>query len=158
MLNLEDAVRLDASLAPELKSVITLAQQRLKTPGLIEVPLLSSGSAYYVTAKLNGLSQSFRFMLDTGASFSAVSNDVARLLGIAVSDNSAVLSLNTANGIIHAPLRKLKSLGLNGAVVKDVDVVIIEMNDFDGLIGLSYLSHFDIDINQSENKLMLVRR
>jgi len=157
--NLDYAVQLDPASAQELESMITMAQQRLDTPGLIEVPLLSSGSSYYVIARLNGLPRSFRFMIDTGASFTAVTNDVARYLGISVADNSGTLVLNTANGVINAPLRKLQSLELAGAVVNDVDIVVLDsMNNFDGLIGLSYLNHFDIDINQSEQKLMLVRR
>jgi len=159
VLNLENAVRLDAAIGQELSSMITIAHQRIDTPGLVEVPLFSSGNVYYVLARLNGLPRQFRFMIDTGATFSAVSNDVAKLLGILLPDNSAVLTLSTANGVIQAPLRKLKSVELDGAVVKDVDVVILEsMNNFDGLIGLSYLNHFDVDINQSEQKLMLVRR
>jgi len=159
VINLDYAVQLDATLGQELGPMITIAQQRLNTPGLIEVPLLSSGSVYYVLVKLNGLPRSFRFMLDTGASFTAVSNEVARFLGISISDNSAILALNTANGVIHAPLRKLQSLELQGAVVNNVDMVVLEsIDNFDGLIGLSYLNHFDIDINQSEQKLMLVRR
>ena len=157
--NLDYAIQLDPAFAEESGKIITLAQQRLNTPGLIEVPLFSTGNVYYVAAKLNGLPRTFRFMLDTGASFTAVSNDVARYLGILVTDNSGTLVLSTANGVINAPLRKLQSLELNGAIVRDVDVVVLDtMNNFDGLIGLSYLNHFDIDINQNEQKLILVRR
>lgn len=157
--NLENAIRLDSSLAQELRPIITVAQQRMDTPGLIEVPLFSNGSVYYVLARLNGFPRQFRFMIDTGASFSAISNEVAKQLGILIPDNVGVLTISTANGLIQAPLRKLKSLELDGAVVKGVDVVILDtMNDFDGLIGLSYLDHFDVDINRSELKLRLVRR
>ena len=159
VVNLDYAVQLNPDSAQELGSMITIAQQRLNTPGLVEVPLFSSGNSYYVIARLNGLSRSFRFMIDTGASFTAVTSDVARYLGISVTDNSGTLVLNTANGVVNAPLRKLQSLELDGAIVKDVDIVVLDsMNNFDGLIGLSYLNHFDIDINQSEQKLMLVRR
>ena len=157
--NMQNAIRLDPALAQELTPMINIAQQRRDTPGLIEVPLFASGNVYYVIVRLNGLPRQFRFMIDTGATFSAVSNNVAKILGILLSDNPGVLTLSTANGVIQAPLRKLKSMDLDGAIVNDVDVVILEtMNDFDGLIGLSYLDHFDVNINQSEQKLMLVRR
>ncbi len=156
---LEYAIRLNPELSQELGPSIATARQRINTPGLIEVPLYSSGDAYYVLAKLNGLPQSFRLLIDTGASFTAVSNEVAKELDILITENAGILTLNTANGIIQAPLRKLDSLSLDGAVVQNVDVVILEtMDNFDGLIGQSYLHHFDIDINRSERKLILVRR
>jgi len=156
---LEYAIRLNPELSQELGPIIATARERINTPGLIEVPLYSSGDAYYVLAKLNGLPQSFRLLIDTGASFTAVSNEVAKELDILITENAGILTLNTANGIIQAPLRKLDSLSLDGAVVQNVDVVILEtMDNFDGLIGQSYLHHFDIDINRSERKLILVRR
>ena len=157
--NLDYAIQLDTALADDLNPVIATARQRLNTRGLTEVPLHSSGSVFYVDVRLNGLPRSFRFVLDTGASFTALSNAVARSLGLVDTGSSPKIALNTASGLVHAPLMKLQSVELNGAIVENVDVIILEtMDHFDGLIGLSYLNHFDIDINQGEQKLMLIRR
>jgi hypothetical protein len=50
-------------------------------------------------------------------------------------------------------------MGVNGAVVNDIRVTVLDdLGNYDGLLGGSFLRHFDFDISQSEQRLELKRR
>ncbi len=156
--NLEYALQLDYTQYATLQPLIDAAKQRLENPGMIELPISSHGRAINVDVRLNNISQSFHFILDTGASFTAISMDVAQRLGITVSADQPRIQISTANGLIQAPMVTLNAVNLQGALVEQVPAVVLdELNGFDGLLGLSFLNHFNIDINQDEGKLFLLK-
>jgi predicted aspartyl protease len=67
--------------------------------------------------------------------------------------------LSTAAGFVHAPLVTLGAIDVNGAIVQRVPVVILESTaPFDGLLGMSFLDHFDVDIDRGAGQMRLVRR
>ena len=156
--NLEYALQLDHTQTAVLSPLIDAAKQRLENPGLVEVPISSHGRALNVDVKLNDAPQSFRFILDTGATLTAISTDTAQKLGIILSPDQPAIQVNTANGMVSAPTVILDAVNLDGALVEQVPAVILsELNGFDGLLGLSFLNHFNIDINQDEGKLLLLK-
>ncbi len=156
--NLAYALQLDHTQSPILQPLIDAAKQRLENPGLVELPISDHGRALNVDVKLNNLPQSFRFILDTGASFTAISLDVAQKLGVTISSDQPTIQISTANGMIQVPMVILNAVNLQGALVEQVPAVVLnELNGFDGLLGLSFLNHFNIDINQDEGKLLLLK-
>lgn len=153
------AVQLDATLGRDLEGVIRKAQQRALTPARTVVPVVTTGNIMYVQVHINRDPQSFRFILDTGASFTAISAQTARAIGAAGLTSARRVTLNTANGAVTAPLITLRSIDLGGATVENVEVVVLDaMGPYDGLLGLSFLSHFNIDLDQNAGEIALTRR
>jgi len=156
--NLEYALQLDHTQGALLSPLIAAAKQRLEHPGLVEVPISSHGRALNVEVKLNDAQQRFHFMLDTGATHTAISIDTAQKLGIPLSADLPVIQVSTANGVVKVPVITLNAVNLQGAMVEQVPAVVLrELNEFDGLLGLSFLNHFNIDIKQDEGKLLLLK-
>lgn len=149
------AAQLDANFYYTLNSLMENARSRLQSPQHITVPLHSNGNSYMVDVKINGTSR--RLILDTGASITAVSGTLAQELGINIS-NARHVQLSTANGIINAPIVKANSIELNGAKISDLDLVVIKQMHGNGLLGLNFLNHFNIDINQASNEMILSYR
>jgi len=154
--NLSYAVQLDHTMGADLSPLVDAARQRLDTPGLVEVPISSQGRTLNVNVRLNDAGRDFHFILDTGASFTAITPDTARALGISVDSGLPRVQLSTANGLIQVPAVTLKAVNLKGALAEDVQAVVVdELNGYDGLLGLSFLNRFNIDINHAEGKLFL---
>ncbi len=155
--HLEYALQLDYTQAAILSPLIAAARQRLENPGLVEVPISSHGRSLNVDVRLNDHQQSFHFILDTGATYTAISSSTAKKLGIVLSQDLPTIQVSTANGMIKAPVITLNAVNLQGALVEQVPAMVLsELNGFDGLLGLSFLNHFNIDINQDEGKLLLL--
>lgn len=153
------AVTLDSQLQAGLGPLIDSARQKLATPGLTDAPLFGTDHNYIVDVRINGHDRPLRFMLDTGSSYTALSAATAQGLGISIPSNGPMTPLQTANGIIEAPVITLHSLNVNGAAVNNIDVTVVKsLGQYDGLLGLSFLKHFDFNINQSARMLTLKRR
>lgn len=152
-------VNLEPELEGQLKSMINTAQQRASNEEYIEIPLSSEGRIIYVNVILNHSDETHRFVLDTGASFTAIATHVAQALDLNI-DESAPVTINTANGTAKAFRTNLDSIDLNGALVNNVPTLVIDTlgSEIDGLLGLSFLSHFNVEINQNDNKLILTSR
>ncbi|NOY61999.1 MAG: TIGR02281 family clan AA aspartic protease [Gammaproteobacteria bacterium] len=156
---LGDAILLDSALEGELSSLIDSAQQKLDTPGLTEVPIATTDNIIRLSIALNGYGAPFRFILDTGASYSVITRATADALGISVPSGASTVTLNTANGRTRAALVTLDSIDLNGAVVYNSEVAILDsLGRFDGLLGLTFLRNFNVEIDHERQKLVLVRR
>lgn len=150
------ATQLDANLHAELQGLMNNARARLQTPDRVIVPLTGDGNAYYINAVINGISR--RLLLDTGASFTAVSAALARELGFTISQDAPRVQLSTANGVITVPMVTLDSISVNGATVANLDAVVIDSMGGNGLLGLNFLNHFNIDIDQANAEMTLHKR
>ena len=152
----ESALAQDPAMGGDLSYMLATARQRLRTPGETIAPLHSSASGMYLYASVDG--RAMRFVLDTGASYTALSAQAARALGLGYV-NGPQVALSTANGIINAPLVKVNTIDVNGAVVQQIPVVVLDSTaPFDGLLGMSFLDHFDVAIDRSGNRIRLTRR
>jgi clan AA aspartic protease (TIGR02281 family) len=157
--NLSYAIQLNNTLSSRLAPLVSDAKRRLSSPELVEVPINTQGETLYVDIRLNNLERRFRFILDTGASFTAITSHLVQQLGMVVTDDLPMVELTTAKGVITAPLITLQAVEMNGIGLDNVQAVILpELEGADGLLGMSFLSHFDVDINHTEHKLVLVRR
>lgn len=159
--HLQRAVRLDPQYAADVDLALRQSRQRRQIDRLVEVPMIDAGGALYVDARLNGSAGTFRFLVDTGASFTAINTATVLQLGLTeiFASGAPLIELETAAGRVFAQSFTLSSIDVAGAVVRDVPVVVLEdMGPLDGLLGLSFLRHFDVDINQREGKLLLAPR
>ena len=155
--SLSRAIYLDNQYEDELLPLLRAAQDKQDLPLLIEVPYRADGSSMHVDVYLNDSAEPFHFVLDTGATYTSISSDAAEQMGLSFSGN--FITINTANGQISAPVINLESVSLNGATVHNVKTVMLSnLGGIDGLLGLNYLKHFNMEVDQTLGKISLSRK
>ncbi len=81
------------------------------------------------------------FMVDTGASVVALSEREAGRLGIRPGRDDFTAQVKTANGVVKAAPVTLRSVDINGLVVRNVRALVVPGNALsENLLGLSYLT------------------
>jgi clan AA aspartic protease (TIGR02281 family) len=114
-----------------------------------KVSIARVGQTIKVRAVVNGVPGTF--IVDTGATFMSLKHSFAEKAGVAP-DSDTLVKLNTANGITSARRGRAKAVALGKLVAKDVPVVIQTDEratygaGIDGLLGMSFLSRFDMTL------------
>lgn len=114
-----------------------------------EVLKRKGGGVIRAEASINDVKGTF--VIDTGASFVTIKKTFAEKAGLKVAGQR--VKLNTANGTVDGVLTKAQSVKLRSLASERVQVVIQvdDEDDYgegtDGLIGMSYLSRFDIALD-----------
>lgn len=88
--------------------------------------------------------------LDTGATYIMVPWLVAEALGYDPAVSRRRINLTTASSVEVAPLITIKNVKALGVEVGDVEAVCHDLppgSSVQGLLGLSFLRHFDIDLH-----------
>lgn len=124
---------------------------RSGTRGDISIPVDPSGH-FVARGRVNG--RPLSFLVDTGATLTVIPRAEADKMGLAYRDSPRV-PVQTANGVGQAWLVTLRSVEVSGASVPNVQAAIQEGLPY-GLLGMSFLSHFDLD--QRGSTLVLRRR
>ena len=94
--------------------------------------------------------------LDTGASITIIPTEVAVDLGYDLSNPNE--QMMTANGIVLANRITVRKLTAIGETVENVDVVCHDLPEgsiIEGLLGLNFLRHFDVNISFSTGTIEL---
>jgi clan AA aspartic protease (TIGR02281 family) len=130
------------------------ARAQWASGGTTEVPLQGDGNKWVVRATLNGTVDG-DFLLDTGASFCVLSPTLARRLGAEATGR--YVDLQSANGVVRAPVVELKSIDVGGNRVRGVTAVVhpAVSAGLDGIIGLSYLNNFSYGVDPRRKVLRL---
>ncbi|MEW6171323.1 MAG: retropepsin-like aspartic protease [Candidatus Omnitrophota bacterium] len=109
-----------------------------------------------INAKLN-----VKLILDTGASLVVLRKDLAKELGIDTSNLNSDMKIILADGreakAKHIVLRSVRA-GESQAENIDAAILIDDTKNSllgDGVLGMSFLKHFNFKIDQKENKLIL---
>lgn len=97
------------------------------------------GGHYFAEGTING--EPVAFMVDTGATDVAISNDVARRLGLEFGPQVTVM---TAAGPAPAWLTRLDSVSIGGLRHDNVRASITPGLGEQALLGMSFLKHFSI--------------
>jgi aspartyl protease family protein len=98
------------------------------------------------------------FLVDTGASFVALSETVASRLGI-VTTGWERIRVQTAGGVQSATLGALDSVELQGLRANQVAAAVVEdLGAIDGLLGLSFLSRFEMHVDPAKGRIELTAR
>jgi aspartyl protease family protein len=116
--------------------------------------VLSAGSGGHFVAQgtING--QSARMMVDTGATYVAMSAAEAQRLGVDWRHGQPG-SMNTANGVTPAWKVKLHSMRIGDVEVYDVDAVVTPQPMQQILLGNSFLNRFQM---KRDNQEMVLER
>jgi aspartyl protease family protein len=119
------------------------------------IPYTAAATAIRARVAINGRDAGV-FIIDTGASYVTLSAAAAVKLALDLS-RASKLMLTSATGRAVGALTVLESVDIDGLIAFRVPVVVVEeLPDVGGLIGLSYLSRFDI--KQTKGVLELAAR
>jgi aspartyl protease family protein len=111
----------------------------------------NSDHHYYADASVNG--QSVHFMIDTGASETALTEADARAIGLLVDPSKYEVIGDGASGMVRGQYVQLKSIDLNGIRQQDAQAVIVPGAAV-SLLGQPFLEKVDeIVIRQGEMRL-----
>jgi clan AA aspartic protease (TIGR02281 family) len=124
----------------------------------IAVPLKNSRNALMVDATLyhRDARTSGAFIIDTGATYTSISQELAEKLGIDLTHCETV-RITTANGRIDVPKVTIDTLSVNGLEAHQVEATVIPVrhgSSFAGLIGLSFIRQFVLTIDPQGGQLI----
>lgn len=94
--------------------------------------------------------------LDTGATYTMIPWDVTEILGYDPTKSRERIILTTASTIEKGPLITLERIKIFDVEVENVKVAVHDLppkSRVDGLLGLSFLKHFNIDLHFKEGLL-----
>lgn len=101
------------------------------------IPMAEDGH-FWITAKVNGSRQ--RFMVDTGATVSAIGADAAAEAGLEPDALHLPVTVRTANGTTQAQVAAVDELRFGSVVARDLQVVITENSGGLNLLGMNFLN------------------
>ncbi|WP_160181383.1 TIGR02281 family clan AA aspartic protease [Paraglaciecola mesophila] len=130
----------------------------INTPaGGMSIELQKYGDQYVVETRLSA--QQVHFLIDTGASTTAISRQKFKALFKAVETKFVgQFNVQTANGVVRSPMYQFASLEIGKAKVKNVNVMVLPLDELghsDGLLGMNFLREFDFRIDQKNALLHL---
>ncbi len=111
-----------------------------------------------VPVRVNGQGP-FRFLLDTGANRSAVTNRVAQTLGLVVIQDGVIVQ--GVNGRVVAGLVHVDSLNIGGMTATDLRLPVLDGETFDGLdgsLGADLLANLRLTANFDTDTVTLSTR
>lgn len=120
-------------------------------------PLAKSGSHFIVNARLSEHYQ-VSLMIDTGASTSVISQQTFDSLPSYIRPEFVgKYNINTANGVVMAPVYQFESLSIGNNYVNEIAIVVLPLKELnaDGLLGMNFLRSFRFEIDQINNQLIL---
>ena len=111
-----------------------------------------------VECELKGedVTERIKMALDTGATYTMIPWKVAEVLGLNPEVSKRRVEITTASGIESVPLVSLKSIMLFDKKAMNMDVVIHDLpprSYVDGLLGLSFLKNFKVNLDFKEGIL-----
>lgn len=152
----------DAANALEVRARVAGLYARSECSGLAgegrAVIRFAPGAGVITTAARVNQVEAPRFVVDTGASYVAISADLARRLGVDYGTWSSV-TLQTAGGLRRGRYGRLDEVSVRGVTARRVRAVVVdELGDIDGLLGMSFLSRFDMSLDPDRGRLSLSAR
>ena len=137
------------------------AQQivKLENMNAIEIPIIHLNDRIFVFVRLNEKIEA-KFLIDTGATISLLSNNLAYKLGFKADQLKDLRWFQTAGGMVKQPVVKISSLTLANVKMQEVMAAVSKGvgSDFDGLLGMNFLGRFNFEINQERNLLILKQK
>lgn len=125
-----------------------------------KIPVTGNGRQFFVKTRINRHSQTL--LLDTGASTTALSNKVFQEVPSNEREFVGRFTVQTAGGIIEAPLFRLLEMKLGDITINNVSVIVLPnesfKGQFQGLLGMNVLRNFDFRFDQNSQKMTLFER
>jgi clan AA aspartic protease (TIGR02281 family) len=157
------ALRLDPppALAAEIRrglAEIAAASQpapaRRGPPDRDEIPLLRASGLWFVQVVVNDM-RSARFLVDTGATFTTLSPEIAGDLGLERDGDARSVEIQTAAGRIKAHRVTLGSVRVGDVEAQNVRAVVHSLPGIDGILGNTFLGRYSVTIEPERGLLIL---
>ncbi|MCB2047843.1 MAG: TIGR02281 family clan AA aspartic protease [Novosphingobium sp.] len=116
------------------------------------IPISSDGH-FWLSATVNGVPT--RFLIDTGATLTAISERTALEAQVPQSAMGQTVAMRTANGAIRAELASIGELRFGNVVARDLDTVVAPGLGETNVIGMNLLSRLK-GWRVEDNTLILV--
>lgn len=137
---------------------------RVALDGDIVVPFKEQGSAIFLPVTLegtDGLHVELDYLFDTGASYTTITSETARALGIAVPSDAPSLQFNTASGpresrMVYLPAIRLGEVRIAGLLVSVCDSCATDSAG--GLLGLNVMREFVVQMDYQGSRMRLLPR
>jgi clan AA aspartic protease (TIGR02281 family) len=137
---------------------------RVALDGDIVVPFTEQGAAIFLSVELEGYdgrTKQLDYLFDTGASYTTITSETARELGIEVPEDAPSLEFNTASGLresrmVHLPALTLGDVRIPGLLVSVCDSCAT--NRTGGLLGLNVMREFLVQMDYQGNRMRLLPR
>ncbi len=132
---------------------LLVPEKKLGTHVIQAKPL--PGGLYMVKVVINGTIHA-DLLVDTGASIVVLSNRLGERLGTLYNTNLPQMEFQTAGGKVKTPLFILDSLQLGSVTVHNVEATTNpNLEGMDGLLGMSFLGEFKMEMNREHAWLLL---
>ena len=132
------------------------------------IPIKYRGGNEYIKVECkiysvdNSYSKIFDLVIDTGATISGISESVAIQLGYDPSDPYSIDDFDTAGGIEEKlPIIELSRIDVHHLNLENPKVLcnkFFDAIDIHGVLGLDFLSHYNLKINFDENFMQACER
>ncbi len=120
--------------------------------GETRIPMSRDGH-YWLEAEVNGVR--FPFLVDTGATLTAVSQETADAAGLEARDGGLPIRLQTANGAVAAYMTNIDSMRFGNVAASGLDAIIAPGLGETNVIGMNLLSRL-ASVRIERGELILV--
>ncbi|MBS3906423.1 MAG: retroviral-like aspartic protease family protein [Syntrophaceae bacterium] len=138
---------------PKTAPGITSPPGTVETQGY-EVNLFRRHELWLTEVVLNGRAKQY-FIVDTGASFTLISRQIANELDIPINETTPFIRVASVSDVMLTPLVTLRSIQVGKAEVENVDTLVYTMPTYQGLLGNSFLNKFKVVIDSLNGKMTL---
>lgn len=124
-------------------------------PNEFTAPLTIRRNQFFVKVILNE-KVSANLLLDTGAMTLVLSENIGKQLGFRSYATMPQVQAHTVAGKVWTPLINLEKVRVGEARVEEVEAVIsLKLSKIDGLLGMSFLGQFQMNLDRSSSRLTL---
>ncbi|WP_448563727.1 retropepsin-like aspartic protease family protein [Trichothermofontia sp.] len=124
-----------------------LGRETPVSPSSIQVPIKRrEGGTPVVEVVFNGR-YPFEMIVDTGASGTVITQDMARMLGVVPQHTATVNTATAAN--VSMPVGMVDSIAVGGRVIRQVPVAIASPALAIGLLGQDFFADYDLVIREA---------
>lgn len=154
---LEEAKQLDSALAQQSDILLSKIDDILSSREAVVIPIPEGALSLRTKIAIDGRLEE-DFVIDTGASYTAISESLARNLGYAFERGERVI-VTTAAGRMQVRRIQLGSVSLQGYAVHNLPVIVLP--DIKGrslnLLGLNFLNNFKYSVDSKRGEFRLER-
>tara|TARA_R110000782_G_scaffold78276_5_gene155148 strand:+ start:27841 stop:28440 length:600 start_codon:yes stop_codon:yes gene_type:complete len=93
---------------------------------------------YWVNGEINGMPA--KFLIDSGATITAVSDNVARDAGLNIDSIGPGMMMQTANGMIEARRSSIAGLTIGPITTSDLNIIVSDRFEGVNVLGMNFLS------------------
>lgn len=119
---------------------------------------LAHGGLLLVPVRVHG--QTFEFLIDTGAAYTALSKDIVTLLDLTIVPQRTLAIAPAQGNIFRAPVVTLREFQLGGFRLANVTAIVLAFPHtlkIDGIVGMNVLRLFRFTVEIDTGTLVLRR-